>query len=536
MNYKILFALSFFIFFESNTGCFFKTCVSCDQMCDNKNDEDFVFGKTFFSVRPQDSNTVRRILTRHAINNYRINEFEKFNGNFTFEVQKSFNNNSLAEWFLFKNKRCLSIGVPGNNQKYDIDANQLGLAINSDHELKGLICFKPKIENYIFDFDFTFNLDCILCGLWTRFELPVVHAINSLGISVLKDNVKKETFSEGFFTLDCQSTQVPFKCVLQALDGVKPFGAVPTLDSGIFYPKDMKKTALAGIHFDLGYDIVANENSYLNSSLHIVFPTGTRPKGRYLFEPVIGANKSWQVGLTLNSGIKLLERSDANISFFMETVMTHLFKSKQTRLFNLNNGPLSFLLLLKEFDFTQEDLIRANRAANVFTGETKIGADFMFDGSWMLQISKCDLFINIGYNLWARTREKRDSTVCFRNFKENQFAIKGNTHLSNSQNFELCVGPSETICSPNLRTASESTISQPAEADENSTFIQISDIDFSSALHPTVITNKIFGTVGYNWNKQNHSGFYQIGAEVEFTSGNKAVKQWGLLFNFGIYL
>ena len=161
----------------------------------------------------------------------------------------------------------------------------------------------------------------------------------------------------------------------------------------------------------------------------MVFPTGTRPNGTYVFEPVIGANKSWQVGATaIAHYVREFEHGEYRCLFLCSRNTS--FQITQDRVFSLKeNGPGSQLLLLKQFQVSQVGLINAQPEANIFCGRTKIGCNIMFDGSLMFQYSRKRFVADIGYNLWARTKEKREKTVWFRGFYVDSFGIKGNNPM-----------------------------------------------------------------------------------------------------------
>lgn len=532
--------------------CFFKSCVSCKSSCNLEhrccNDNGDFFGKTFFSMRPQDSNVARRILSS-GTNGYDFRDIDNSCFNdcnaracVTLEYQQSFNaKKKLARWFSFNcdECRCMSIGVPSSKQKFDINAIELGITttssfnpanVNAGAGALGEICLSPKIRNIIADLDFKFDLSNCVCNSWARVNMVIANCKTELHLDGDTTEVIGSAFPAGYFA--SSEVSIPYNSVLDAFEAQSPFGEVPRMKYGRFSNHEKSKTGVAGIHIDLGYDFVRCERGHLGASVHVVLPTGTRPKGVFIFEPVIGANKSWQVGATVNASYDLYKGCNNNrLTLFFDSVLTHLFKARQYRPFQLKNGPGSEFLILKKFDCVGTE-IGLERAANILHGETRIGANIMFDGALMLQYSHCNFFGDIGYNFWYRSKEKRSNTVCFSGFEENKFGIKGaQANLTDPASQFCTVIPGG--CTPVNETASKTTISTTAADDAKTTFIGLADIDFSAPLNPHALSNKIFASLGYQFECK-YPIYFLIGGEVEFGQDNRAVNQWGVLGQFGV--
>ncbi len=543
MNLKFIHFIIIFIFFNCNSFiiancCAIKSKTSCDKFTDLN------YNKTFFSIRPQDSNSARDLLKRVS-SAYMYGDC-LFGGVFNciFEYQRSFNSKDLGRWFLFNGTNCATVGISGDSEVFDVDGRQVG--ITTPHQEPGAIgqfCINPNIENFIFDFDFYFDSSKLCNRLWFDFDFIVAYARTNLDFCQTYSSGSGLVYPAGFDDLNCNTTDIPYDSILCALIGDKGFGAIPPLNCGKFSSKDLATGGLAAIHLDVGYDFCRTDESNFSASARVVFPTGNKPKAEYLFDPVIGPNGCWQVGATINAHDLIYGRNcDGNqVRFYLDAIFTHLFAREQNRLFNLNNnGPGSQYLLLKKFapgeDIIGLDVIGAERVANVLCGQAKIGSDFMFDGSFMLNFSNtCNGFFgNLGYNLWVRSKEKIKDGVCFKNFSELQYGIKGIQPLSTTIEFDICPNQDQICCVTDKTTASESTLSQPAPADSTTIFLTESDINFEAPLHPLAISNKIFGSIGHFWKCYQHPTYLLIGAEVEFGVDKKALSQWGVLIDFAI--
>jgi hypothetical protein len=533
----ISFLISNNYFLYSEDKCFFKTCVVCNEEC-NESDNKSCFGRTFFSQRPQDSNSARRILELNNISNNKItNKDYRSNVNVALQYQKSFDSGKLAKWFSFTGNDCMTIGIPGDGQSFDINGSQFGMSLGSVDDTIALvpgpigkICTDPVVKNFIADFDFYFDLSCIKSGLWWRLDVPVVQQTTDLRLRADGSGKNGSEYGNGLFDITCTKTPVPYTNILEAFLGDRGWGSVPALQSGKYKNCKQKKTGIAALHFDLGYDFYLNDCSYFGASIHAVAPTGNAPTAEFVFEPVIGPNRSAQVGFTLE-GYRLWECADERaLGFYFYGVGTHLFKASQTRLFNLkHNGPGSQYLLLKTINQPTSLVLGADRVANLLAGETKIGADFMFDGSLMFQFSYHKFFMDIGYNFWIRTKEKRGPEVCLRNFAPSTYAIKDDLPLTRIDSFLGCIS--------NIASANDSTIAQSAPPTKAELtipiFIDPSDINFSSALNPSTHSNKVFASLGYASNIKDHSVYILVEGEAEFGKKDSAINQWGVLGKFG---
>jgi hypothetical protein len=519
----------------TSASCSVQTCISCDDCCPSKDCLDF--GHTFFAIRPQDSNAARRI-TKTLTRGQLFEDGFCSTSDVSITWQRSFRSDRLGRWFSFNNSNCMTVGVPGDDLSFNIDGRQFGITTSENVPgIIGKINLLPRIENVIVNFDGQYNLDDVYCGLWARIDLPLVWCRTDLGMAAFTlGNIATspdESFAAGLFNLTCATTPIAYTSLADALQGNRGFGEVPPLSYGKFGKCSQSSFNVAGIHFDLGYDFIRDECHVFGASVHIVTPTGRRPDARYLFEPEIGANRSWQLGVNMNGFSYLHKSKDHYISFVYDVTITHLFKATQRRLFRLkNNGIGSQYLLLKKFNAIGTAILGADRAANILAGQTKIGADAMVDGALMLQFNHCNIYGNIGYNLWFRSQEKGSKTACFNNFAENSLGIKGQQPLSITQESPCPDIPCISTCIPDMTTASTSTICLPGAAETESVFLTANDIDFASPLHPNAYSNKLFGSIGYTgigycgrlWE-------FLMGGEVEF--GHKALSQWGLLIKVG---
>ena len=184
------------------------------------------------------------------------------------------------------------------------------------------------------------------------------------------------------------------------------------------------------------------------------------------------------------------------------------------------------------FDLSVGSVLEGERAANIFAGQAHIGGNGMLDGSLMIHFERCNGFsCDIGYNLWARSKENIADTACLRKFTENTYGVKGNLPLTTVDAFSgLCIG--------DLTTASNSTLGSPALPDETTKVIEVCDIDFNAPLHPSTFSNKLFACMGYSHYlcRTDSNIRLFVEGEVEIGQKNKALNQWAFTLNVAVSL
>lgn len=494
--------------------------------CVNKN----IFGKTFFNYRPQDSNVARRMVgVIDTVNQY-ANEEVYGTVAVSLQYQQTRNPKKLAKFFSFTGKNPQTYGpscadlsfvtTSTSNPVFDI------YGINFGTTSTGQICMNPKIINTILDFDIYTNWGACICGnpsIWTRVNLPVVDTRYNLHLKDACDlKLGSSTFAASLVDLngDIEPT-VPYDDLSSAFQGNEGFGSVPPLNYGKVH-KGRHKTALAGFHVEVGYDFIKNENGFFAAGIHAVAPTGNEPNAKYLFEPVVGANHCWQLGATFSGSYQI----NQTVGFYFDSIVTHLFKSKQRRLFGLRiNGkssPGSSYLILKEFDATGETVIGLQRAANLLACEAKIKNNIMADLALMVQFNNCCFNSGIGWNFWFRTKDRLEcETICKVRccpFSHNEkYAIKGDAFANT------------------VDTKSKSTIGRCSTVDDTPVFLTDQDIDPSIALNPRAYSNKIFGFIGRSWQESEvWTPFVLLEGEVEFGHTNSAADQWAIMIKGGV--
>jgi len=213
------------------------------------------------------------------------------------------------------------------------------------------------------------------------------------------------------------------------------------------------KTALSDVQMALGWNFLCDEDYHVGINIRAAAPTGNRPEGYYLFEPIVGNGKHWELGGGFSSHV-VLNRSideEKRWEFYFDANVTHLFKAKQCRTFDLCCKPLSRYMLAAKFSSEVNDLQAADDdgfgqpdnpqapakqflgiyspVANVTTFAVDVSADIQGDIVAMLQHIHGNWSFDLGYNFWGRSCEKIDLRCDCCPFTEGTWGLKGDAFM-----------------------------------------------------------------------------------------------------------
>jgi len=209
------------------------------------------------------------------------------------------------------------------------------------------------------------------------------------------------------------------------------------------------KTGFAELRGELGWNHL-RENYRVGLNIQAAAPTGTRPKGEFLLEPQIGNGKHWELGAGLK-GLWTMWRSedeDKHFDFIVEADVTHLFKAKQRRTFDLKGKPNSRYMLAQKLESTTgktntvdgSTVQFANEyspVANFSTRDCKVSIGAQGDVVAMFNYTSRGFSWDLGYNFWGMSSEKIDvscdadsSCPTSLPFTDNTWALKGDASIA----------------------------------------------------------------------------------------------------------
>src|SRR5690606_17446973 len=193
----------------------------------------------------------------------------------------------------------------------------------------------------------------------------------------------------------------------------------------------------------LGYDHFFSRYHYVGCALQIAAPLGNRPKGDYVFEPIIGNGHHVECGGEFSVRLRTWtnESEDTFTEFFFDVTATHLFKTKQRRSFDFKTKPNSRYMLAEKLtqpitnNLTGNDITliaqytgEVSSVANMTTFDVDVSNNAQADISFMYAYTNKKNTWSIGYRLWKRGCENITLRNCS-SFENNTWALKGDSYI-----------------------------------------------------------------------------------------------------------
>jgi hypothetical protein len=478
-----------------------------------------VYGQTNFVTHPVQWDQFRRMSGVSTEKLHLFNQTEFYGTvSLALQYQQTSNANHLAQWFLFNNNSPNSMSyAPNDNGTGEIFSADIN-AYNFGVTATGTISFQPKIQNFIADIDLYMGWDQFVCGLWSRVSIPINWTRWDLQLcDSNQSDPGNDTFPIALMQKG-EAAEVTYANLQQAWVGNKPFGDAPVMLSGcIDGPKDV--TAVAGLKLELGYDFVRKTDRHLALSCLVVVPTGNSPNAQYLFEPISGSNKQWELGVDINGHYNFWEAAECyrSLGLHFDVAIMGMLKRNQKRIFGLKAGPDGTCsagatwLLLKEFD-NGDEYARLQRASNILALNADIGSSFETNLGILVKYIHNHFSFDLGYELYYRNSESISNRIPI---EEDKYSIKGNTNAGIDT------------------TASKSTISINGATDVELIHLKDTDVCECPALQPAYLSSKLFSFIEHSWDS-NWQPTFSIGCAYEWGNkrdgaNNLAANQWSVL-------
>ena len=247
-------------------------------------------------------------------NHVNISGRECLNGTLSAKIKytRSFREDAIGEC-LFGVSTCNSNCATTLQVSGSRVANRGPLDLLADYfylptDFQSTLAFKPRIENIMGDFNFYFAFDEWVQGLFLRVHFPVVSTRWKLGFCETVTTTGNNAYVPGYFECD----GVPRSSLLTSFSSYA-IGNAPTItevlstgtvafDPLCFAKIDNckhTKTGVADFRVILGYDFLLCDDYHVGLGILFAGPTGNRPTARYLFEPIVGNGKHWELAQTL---------------------------------------------------------------------------------------------------------------------------------------------------------------------------------------------------------------------------------------------
>ena len=357
---------------------------------------------------------------------------------------------------------------------------------------------RPRVDNFLVDFNFYFGLDRWLEGSYFRVHAPVVHTRWNLHYCEAIGTPGINPYEPGYFSasptgdsrtglLNSFADYISGNRVPALTDGATVFQ--PLVASRINVDHALRKTRLSDIIWALGYNMFLSDDYHLGLNVRGAIPTGNRPKGLYLFEPTVGNGKHWELGGGLTSHYTFYRNCDETFSagLYFDANLTHQFKARQCRVFDLVNGANSRYMLaeymgspvlsgLQGGGVTPSAQFRSIFApvANLTRMPIKVSSSVQADMTLLLDLSWCGWSFDVGYNFWARSCEKLHFDASCSPLATQLWALKGDASV---YGFRADTGAAVQLSATNSQATIYSGTNRTAATIAAATFVTNPAID-----------------------------------------------------------
>lgn len=337
----------------------------------------------------------------------------------------------------------------------DLLADYFGLPVDFESD----VYVHPRISNFFFDVNLYMGLDDWAQGLYFKIFAPFIHTRWELNACERNIKMGESAHLPGYMSdaIETQTVGVPRIHLLNNFSEYAIQRKAPQVGGSVIFEPlaqarwyDCVKTdnRLADLHLVLGWNFKQRPNYHVGISLRTSAATGTRPYGEFLFEPIAGNGRHWELGAGLDACWQMWHSADEanNVSAFFELNMMHLFRARQFRTFDLCSKPLSRYMLVQRMTCAIKDNLRSvddefpslqfdnvlTALANVSTLPVRVRADFQTDLVVMLAYTHNHVTVDLGYNFFDRTRER--IMPCFDScspiiFQAHPWALKGDAFV-----------------------------------------------------------------------------------------------------------
>lgn len=315
-------------------------------------------------------------------------------------------------------------------------------------DFKSTVQFKPLIDNFLIDFSCYLGLDEWAQGLYCWFHAPLTHTRWDTNIDEQVSKPGLLRHDAGYFIQDNNLLRNRMLKKFEEFVNGKSITDVSNITfQGLRFAKisskRLKRTRLAEIRAALGWNFWLEKDYHLGFNAQFAAPTGSRPKGRFLFEPMVGNGHHWEAGFGINGHYTFWYSDDETkqASFYADVNITHLFKTRQRRTFDLKkNGTLSRYMMAMKLGTPVENLLSNGQVpsaqfkneflpvANISSLNVNVRVGIQADIVAMFNVTADGFSWDVGYNYWGRSCEriklrKKDA------FTEKMFALKGDAHV-----------------------------------------------------------------------------------------------------------
>jgi hypothetical protein len=310
--------------------------------------------------------------------------------------------------------------------------------------------------------------------------------------------------------------------ITQALLGQTVFGN-KAFQFGKIAPNNcLTKTGIGDIELKLGYTFAHECACCIDGYVGVVIPSGNKPKGEYIFEPIVGNNHHFGfIAGTEYTACLYTNANDTRLELIGAVDSRYLLSNVQCRSFDIVDKQWSRYMWLYPND-KAVSITDITPGINLLTQPLRIQPRFSVTANIELAITGNCWSGELGVNIYARQAEKASFAHCWPNTP----GIVGINPLDRNA----------------LHTKSNATIRRYAQIsgfianDLDPAYVPITacDINLQSATHPAFITHTVYGSLGYQYDTCNYPFFIGLGSSYEFSDDNSGINRWTVWGKTGI--
>ncbi|MFC1854331.1 hypothetical protein ACFLY6_00480 [Candidatus Dependentiae bacterium] len=408
--------------------------------------------------------------------------------------KRSHDADDMGKYFAIREKNTFSYGV-GSNFPYLATEDLIHDNQESRGNLTGELTMKPtrSIEGLRISYYKTLK-----DGYFTKGNVPILRVRHHL-----HEKTASETKVGTAGLLDLLSGS--YSHALSLADG----DAQSALEYSKIDGEQKGDFGLGDVDLTLGRRLLDEELFDCSVYARLTLPTSNEPTGKFLFEPIRGNGKHWELGVGLDASFDLWSDEQSHIELLFNVDVAYTFAANEKRTFNSNVDikvvpPWSRYMLIGENG--KQGL---QPLANISTISAKVSPGFQSEAILTVGYRTEHIAIDVGYDMYARESE----TISIKDWTEDRYAFTHATAYSTQDNFL-------DVDTHYLSGIDKSTIDK-------------AELDTAGASTPASLTHGIFAGIGYL--AEDRGPFMGgIGASYEWARENSAVTSFSIWAKVGV--
>lgn len=361
----------------------------------------------------------------------------------------------------------------------------------TSNDLRGDFNLNPKQEAYGIRFDLFGFLKNPFPKTFYKISLPLVYIENDMHIKYNYDVADDggDKISD-FFT-----GQVINSGVAADLQDSLTAGKIQDRRATVF--------GIADIDAHFGYRLVENKKREVRISALITIPTGNRPSGEFLFEPIYGNGNHFALGWNIDGNMRLWKKKRHTGTGYFSLTHKYLFDGTEKRVIPLDFMSYPFAHYYLGGTINQVATTPLFPLANILNQDVRVRPGNLVEGVLGLKFKTKRFDLDAGYNIFYKEKENLTLKTAW---TDDTYAI-ANDDYSTAGVFNTA-GQLLTINNENL--------------------------DIDGAATPNQLTHKAFGAISYKFKVSGHPTSISLGGSYEFADNNFELEGYEFWFKASV--